>query len=105
MRSIAQQAARNGHTVAAFANIPKLNPGLSTYLKAYRRLETERQNGYTVGPIPFSKILAYGRHLGLKRDSLEYFAEVISGVDAWELREIGKKMKNDAPKPGKKARR
>ncbi|UOF80400.1 hypothetical protein [Caudoviricetes sp.] len=88
--------AKEGKTPEWLARKPELLPGVSLYLLAYSRLSTERPYGQIPGPIPWSKIVEYADRLG--HDDPEYFGEVISRIDSWELREIGKSLKIGQPK-------
>jgi hypothetical protein len=55
------------------------------YLSSYYDLETERPTGWSIGPIPHSRILAYGQHSGLAGTVLDAFVYVIRQMDAAHL--------------------
>jgi hypothetical protein len=56
------------------------------YRAAFYDLETERpNNGWSIGPIPHSRILAYGQHAGLVGPTLDAFVYVIRQMDAAHL--------------------
>lgn len=79
--------------------------GDEVYLRAFWELSTERQFGQVVGPIPWSCIVAYGRHVGLDDSMLRVFERVVRSLDeeylAW-LREE-QKRKTEQTRPQKKA--
>lgn len=56
------------------------------YLASFYDLETERpNNGWSICPIPHSRILAYGQHQGLVGSVLDAFVFVIRQMDAAHL--------------------
>jgi hypothetical protein len=61
---------------------PDCPPGLDYYMKAFWQLSTERSIGFSVGPIPASKIEEYGERRGFDRMTLENFIYIIRTMDA-----------------------
>ena len=64
-----------------FLDEPDLIPGVEWYFKAFWDLSTERQIGYTLGPIPASKVSEYGREHGLRDDTLVLFRDMMKELD------------------------
>ena len=59
-QTIAKQAIRAGQPIPArIANAPELHVGLELFLIAFFDLDTERQAGFSIGPIPWSKCREY----------------------------------------------
>ncbi|WLY87194.1 hypothetical protein [Vibrio phage vB_VibM_83AMN] len=52
------------------------------------RLGTCRINAFSIGAIPVTAIIEYGKFLGLNESELDDFIEVITKVDALYLNEL-----------------
>lgn len=80
--SIYLQAQKNGQPLPDFlANKPMLRQGLHYYMRAFFDLETERNVGFAVCPIPITKIIEYGRYLNHKEWELEDFILIMRSLD------------------------
>ena len=80
--SIYMQAKKNGQPLPEFlANKPTLKQGLHYYMRAFFDLETERNVGFVVSPIPVTKIIEYGRYLNYKEYELEEFILIMRSLD------------------------
>lgn len=51
-------------------------------MKSFYDLGTERGIGMSLGPIPWSKIVAYAEHYGLEKDVTEAFVDIIREMDS-----------------------
>ena len=60
---------------------PQLLPGEDVYLSAFFSLSTERQLGWSTGPIPDSKIFEYGERLGFDEAMIDLLRSVIRHLD------------------------
>lgn len=60
---------------------PDLLPGDEFYVKAFWDLSTERYFGWAVGPIPWSRIVAYGERCNLDDGMISVFVYVIRSMD------------------------
>ena len=58
-----------------------LHQGDEFFIKAFNHLSTERPIGYSIGPIPHSKILAYAERVGLDEDFVDDFVYIIREMD------------------------
>lgn len=66
---------------------PALAPGEDWYLRAFWALGTERQLGYgSLGPIPWSRIVAYGERSGLSPGMVDVVVEVVQAMDGAYLK-------------------
>lgn len=66
---------------------PEIAPGEDWYLQAFWDLGTERQLGYgSLGPIPWSRIVAYGERAGLSSGTVDVLVEVVQALDGAYLR-------------------
>ena len=63
------------------------------FLTAFYKLSTERSVGMGVGPIPWSKIVQYGRHYGFEGVSLEVFCDIIERLDSHYVAQAAKERK------------
>lgn len=64
-----------------FENEPVVDIGDDFYMKSFYDLGTERSIGMSLGPIPWSKIVAYASHYGLEPDVTEAFVDIIREMD------------------------
>lgn len=59
-QTIAKQAVRAGQPIPPrIANAPELHVGLELFINAFFDLDSERQAGFSIGPIPWSKVKEY----------------------------------------------
>lgn len=63
-----------------------LQSGDAFYLRAFRHLGTTRQLGMAQGPIPYDRVVEYGRSAGLDRVMIAVLVEVIARMDGEYLR-------------------
>jgi hypothetical protein len=56
-------------------------PGDEFYVIAFWRLNTERQVGMSVGPIPHSKCVEYAILRGVCQELLDHFCDVMRAMD------------------------
>lgn len=99
--SIYQQAIKNNQPVPDFIkNKPEIKEkGLYFYLQAFFALETERNVGFAVSPIPILKIIEYGRYLGYKNEThLDNFVYVMRQLDNVALKYYNKQSSNENAK-------
>jgi len=91
-----------------WSDCPDLLPHESFYLGGFWRLSTERQQGMSVGPIPWSAIQAYGVAKGLDSATMGLFHEVIRSMDGvyleWTINEQKKRAPKASPKAGHRGR-
>ncbi len=64
-----------------YAEEPELLPYSEFYLRAFWELSTERQFGYTLGPIPISKLKEFCDRLSLDHVTSEVVKAVIRAMD------------------------
>lgn len=63
---------------------PAAARGDEFYIRAFAELSTTRNYGFTLGPIPWDRIVAYGSHKGLEPDMIDALVAVIREMDrAW----------------------
>ena len=60
---------------------PQLLPGDQFYLSAFHELSTTRATGFSIGPIPWDKIVDYAELAGLDEDLRVDFQQVIRVLD------------------------
>lgn len=72
----------------AIVNAPELLPGLELFYAAFTDLCTCRAIGMSVGPIPWDKAMAWGRHFGLSADDLDYLWDMVSALDDAYMRHL-----------------
>lgn len=77
--------------------MPALEPGDEFYLRAFWDLNTTRQIGMDLGPIPWNRIVEYGERAGLDHDLINPFVRIIRLMDAayreWNEAEADKRRK------------
>ena len=64
-----------------FLEEPLVLPGDDFYLQAFRDLNTCRDVGWNIGPIPWRDVVAYSSVQGLDAESTRLFIEVIRTMD------------------------
>lgn len=74
-------------------------PGDDFYLRAFWDLSTQRQIGFTVGPIPALDLRLYACEVGVPAFMMEAFTAIIRGLDQAYL-----KHAEDTRKKAKKTR-
>lgn len=74
-------------------NAPTQFPGDDFYLRAFWDLSTQRQIGFTVGPIPALDVRQYACEMGLPSHMMELFEAVIRGLDRAYLKHAEKTRK------------
>ena len=60
---------------------PLLLPGDQFYFNAFHELSTTRSIGFSIGPIPWDKIVSYAEIAGLDEDLRTDFQQVIRVLD------------------------
>lgn len=98
--SIYLQAIKNNQPLPEFLqNKPELEQGLYFYMQAFFALETERNVGFSVTPIPVMKIIQYGEYLGYSNDEkLDDFVYIIRSLDNVAMNYYNKKVTSEKPK-------
>lgn len=93
---IYQQAIKNGEELPDFIkNKPHLiDESLHFYLQAFFTLESERQIGFNVSPIPITKIIAYAKYLNYSsNDDMRFFVNIIRVLDSVALKHYNSQSK------------
>ena len=72
----------------AVAEAPRLYIGLDMYLTAFFELTTDRQNGMSVGFIPWTSRLNYARLLKLNDMDTQEFIYIIGRMDSAYIKDI-----------------
>lgn len=96
-KGLIAQLVKNGDDLPDFIkNKPKLiHESLHFYLQAFFLLETERVVGFSILPIPITKIIEYGKYLGYDRYDMSDFIAIIRALDDVALKHYNKdKSKN-----------
>jgi len=98
-QTIAKQAVRAGQPIPSrIANAPELHIGLELFINAFFDLDTERQAGFSIGPIPWSKIKEYSEAYRFDEDLTEdlfYFVKALDNAHMKRL-EANAKAKSNA---------
>lgn len=88
-QTIAKQAIRAGQPIPTrIANAPELHIGLELFINAFFDLDTERQAGLSIGPIPWSKIREYATAFEFDQeltDDLFYFVKQLDNANMKRL--------------------
>lgn len=82
-----------------WTDCPELMAHEAIYLEGFWQLSTERQQGMSVGPIPWSSIQSYGVAKGLDSATMGLFHAVIRAMDGVYLEWAIAEQKKRAPKP------
>lgn len=85
----------NGSIPDSYKNKP-LRSDLIFFIDAFFDLETERQNSFSIGYIPWSKIIEYGLFCKLEGRSLDRFVFLIRQLDNEYVAYKREKEKRDA---------
>ncbi|URA06804.1 tail chaperonin [Xanthomonas phage Langgrundblatt2] len=93
-QTIAKQAIRAGQPIPArIANAPELHIGLELFINAFFDLDTERQAGYSIGPIPWSKIKEYAFAYSFDADLTEDLFYFVKALDNAHMKRLESEMK------------
>lgn len=88
-QTIAKQAVRAGQAIPArIANAPELHVGLELFINAFFDLDTERQAGFSIGPIPWSKIKEYAVAYGFDEDLTEDLFYFVKALDNAHMKRL-----------------
>lgn len=68
------------------AKEPELDLGTQILCRAYSELSTCRSVGFSMGPIPWTAMLAWAEHHNLEREVTDHLINVLRVVDAETLR-------------------
>lgn len=94
--AVLQQALKNGEELPDFIrNKPELiDEGLHFYLQAFFVLESERQVGFNVSPIPITKIIEYAKFLSYNtHEEMFDFVSIIRALDMVVVKHYNDKAK------------
>lgn len=76
-------------------------------MRAFWELSSERQFGQCIGPIPWSKTVAYGERAGLDYSMVAVFVSVIRELDeaylSWQRDDQKRRTEQTRPKPEKES--
>lgn len=87
------------------ANAPDLKEGLALYLQAFFDLDSERNHGFGLAKIPWSKAWQYAEACGLNGEWAWYLTYLVSKLDEVNLGYLEKtRAKNNPPKSSKSPR-
>lgn len=77
-----------------FRQEPDRDPHDAWYHQAFWDLSTERQLGFSAGPIPISRILEYGQRACFEGDMLDVFVRIIRTMDGAYLSWVRKEQES-----------
>jgi hypothetical protein len=84
---MAQQFARSGQPIPdRILNAPRLRLGLALYLNAFYDLNTERQQGFTVGRISWLAMKQYAEFHKFDEEQSEYLIYFLQAMDSAYLK-------------------
>ena len=93
-QTLIRQATAAGQPIPdRVANAPRLQPGLELYLNAFFDLDSERTHGFSLSPIPWGSIFAYGQAYGLDKEQQDDLIYFVRKLDQAHLDRIAKKQK------------
>jgi hypothetical protein len=93
-QTIAKQAMRAGQQIPVrIANAPELHTGLELFVNAFFDLDTERQAGFSVGPIPWSKVREYAIAYRFDEDLTEDLMYFVKALDNAHMKRIERESK------------
>lgn len=72
---------------------PEQLRGDDVYLRAFWDLSSERQMGFSIGPIPHSKILEHAGRIGLTGTLERGFVQILRALDRAYLEWVGEQSK------------
>lgn len=88
-QTISKQAIRAGQPIPPrIANAPELHIGLELFLNAFFDLDGERQAGFSIGPIPWSKIKEYCTAYGFDEDLSEDLMYFVKALDNAHMKRL-----------------
>jgi len=91
-QNIAVQAQRAGAPLPdRIANAPELQKGLELYLNAFFELDSERQVGFSVLPIPWRSIVNYAQVYGFDDEQREDLIFLVRKMDNAHIDRLKKK--------------
>lgn len=91
-QNIMKQAQRAGAPIPdRIANAPVLQIGLELYLNAFFELDSERQVGFSILPIPWRSIVNYAQVYGLDDEQQEDLIFLVRKMDNAHIERIRKK--------------
>ena len=91
-KRLAQEAYRSGEPMPdRIKNAPDLFAGMELYFTAYQELESERQIGMGIGPIPFTAILKYAEFYELPAEQADDLVYYVRKLDNHFMTEEAKK--------------
>lgn len=76
------------------ANAPELEPGLQFYLGAFYDLDSCRQAGFDIGPIPITAIMLYGQLVGCEGEDYDDLINHVRALDGVYMEHMRKKQKS-----------
>lgn len=89
-----QQYHRSGQAIPdRLINSPELQVGLEIYLTAFFELDSERQAGFAVGPIPWSRIREYALAYKFNEESTEDLFYYMKALDNSHMKRLAEKGK------------
>lgn len=95
-QSISKQAIRAGQPIPArILDAPSLYVGLELFLNAFFDLDTERQAGLAIGPIPWSKIREYAVAFDFDSDLTDDLFYFVKALDAAHMKRQKKKKASE----------
>lgn len=93
-QTISKQAIRAGQPIPArIANAPELHFGLELFINAFLDLDSERDAGFTLGPIPFSKIREYAKAYEFDEDLTEDLIYFVKALDNANMKRLEREAK------------
>ena len=107
-QTLIRQAQAAGRPIPdRIANAPRLMPGLDLYLNAFFDLDSERTHGFSLSPIPWGSIFAYGSAYGFDKEQQDDLIYFVRKLDQAHLDRLAKKQKAQdgkrAPRSSRKA--
>jgi len=91
-QAIIKQAVRMGNPIPdRIANAPKLEHGLEIYLQAFFDLDTERNRGNGICPIPWSSVSDYARAFEFDAEQTEDLHYFIRKLDQENMKRLANK--------------
>jgi hypothetical protein len=95
-QNIAKQSLREtGKLPERILNAPSLKLTNQFYFQAFFELDSERINGFDIGPIPWSSIVKYAEYHGFEYDEREDFLVFIRRMDNVYIDFVLKKQKQN----------
>ena len=92
-QNIIAQAVRAGAPIPdRIANAPVLMQGLGLYLQAFFDLDSERQIGFSILPIPWRAVVKYAQVYGFDEEQREDLLFFIRRMDNAHIERMNKKI-------------